>query len=678
MSKKLLLLCGFAVVLGLGAGQIASGQDAGQPVASTVTASLETTEAPPASTQAPSAVTTAADDTSAPMGSNLTTERLPASTQATEILPASEQESGAITTATDDTSVSIPPVGATMGTASQPEIEAAPAGELSPYEEEDIGIMEAAKAAAGEPSAKPGQSVAVAEIDATATNEMIKIGVEKAPVEGAAVAPAAANPDLLSISLDNVSIQEVVRLFTRVSGANIVAGTNLQGTVTVSLKDVEWEPALRVILDSVGLTLVEKKAGIYSIISLSDLAGEPLSADTIFLKYTTATNVLPVVKGMLISSNASVSIVASANALIIKETAQNINTIRQSINSIDKPRPQVFIEAKFVELNDQAIKDIGIAWTTLGGDGRTPGGWNLKAGSLEWSREENRKWNDSRETRQEQYDHRNQSDVYSEDYDMDGKLVDGGQSIDDSIVRGFNVDQTIVDSFDKTVSDIRTAVLSASEFNIMLSALKQNSGVSVVSNPKVLVASGETAYILVGTQEPQVKSEYNADQKMTTYTLDRYIDVGIKVRVTPVVNTMTNISVRIMPEISDVLEYIKPGGDAQFPRLSTRQVVTDFNLESGKTVAIGGLTKTTDKDQEKKIPILGDIPLIGKYLFRHTFTRKEQDEIIIFVTVAQAKAESLTETRGIPKGGRLIYQYLNKNADQVIVDPDDPGAPVAR
>jgi len=282
MSKKLLLLCGFAVVLGLGAGQIASGQDAGQPVASTVTASLETTEAPPASTQAPSAVTTAADDTSAPMGSNLTTERLPASTQATEILPASEQESGAITTATDDTSVSIPPVGATMGTASQPEIEAAPAGELSPYEEEDIGIMEAAKAAAGEPSAKPGQSVAVAEIDATATNEMIKIGVEKAPVEGAAVAPAAANPALLSISRDNVSIQEVVRIFTRVSGANIVAGTNLQGTVTVSLKDVEWEPALRVILDSVGLTLVEKKAGIYSIISLSDLAGEPLSAATIF------------------------------------------------------------------------------------------------------------------------------------------------------------------------------------------------------------------------------------------------------------------------------------------------------------------------------------------------------------------------------------------------------------
>ncbi|MFH0878761.1 MAG: hypothetical protein V2A34_03525 [Lentisphaerota bacterium] len=580
------------------------------------------------------------------------------------------------TTTADNTGLSVP---ATIEpTAIAPlESESTPVPEPAPLVEESTPIAPPTAAVEEAPAVETpvaeGQPVA-AEPPPASPDELIELSVEKSEqAPGVGLAQSTARPELLSISLDNVPLQEVVRLFTRVSGANIVSGTNLQGNVTVSLKDVEWEPALRSILESVNMTLVEKKSGIYSIVSISDLAGEPIAADTIFLRFTTVTNVLPVVRGMLISSNAAAQSIASANAILIKETAQNIQIIKQAIAMIDKPRKQVFIEAKFVELNDAAIKDIGVSWTSLGGDGNSPGGIGLSAKNIAYDVTQNRESLESREDTRSQYDRREREDVLHRGYDMDNAQVSGDNSIRDSILAGVANEQSIVDSASKGVTDIRTAILSASEFNVMLSALKQNEGVDVVSNPKVLVASGETALIHVGTQEPQIKSEYQPDTKQTTYTFDKYIDVGVKVRVTPVVNTSSNISLRIVPELSRKLKDVPVGdGTVTFPQLSTRTVETDFTLESGRTVAIGGLTTTSDREIVKKVPILGDIPIIGKYLFRHTHTRKEQDEVIIFVTVSMANAENVTETLGIPANGALIHRYLaQKQAGTVAKEKAD-------
>ena len=80
-----------------------------------------------------------------------------------------------------------------------------------------------------------------------------------------------------------------------------VSGTNLVGSVTVSMHDVPWEPALRAILDSVNLVLVEKTPGIYSIISKTELAAEPVTTETMFLNYTSVSNVLPVCAHRVIS-----------------------------------------------------------------------------------------------------------------------------------------------------------------------------------------------------------------------------------------------------------------------------------------------------------------------------------------------------------------------------------------
>jgi len=483
---------------------------------------------------------------------------------------------------------------------------------------------------------------------------------------------------LISVTLDSVPLQDVVRMFARISGANIVSGTNLQGSVTVSLKDVEWQPALRTILDTANMTLIMKSPDIYSVVSKSEAAGAPVSIDTIKLDFTTVSNVLPIVQKMLVSSNASVASFPAANSIIVQEIAERLVAIKEMVARIDKPRPQVFIEAKFVELNDEAIKNLGINWSSLAG-------YTLTARELMWGIKENRDTETSRKETWEQFDNRVHLDGVNEAYDIDGiastvfagpnsyetRSVDGtiGRSVVDTIEQGQNVGLEISDTFKKTVADARTAILSAADFEVTLSALKEENGISVVSNPRVIVASGEMARIHVGRKDPNYVitdqpgvSPGTIVQKRSLSDKLPWIETGVKVDVLPTVNTESNITVRIIPELSRALTPARPG---DIPPIITRTITSEFNLESGRTVAIGGLTSTEDRDAVTKIPLLGDIPLIGKYLFRHTHKEKKQEEVIIFVTVGLANPESLNTSAGIPSGGKLVHRYLSKEAISV-------------
>jgi type II secretory pathway component GspD/PulD (secretin) len=87
-----------------------------------------------------------------------------------------------------------------------------------------------------------------------------------------------------------------------------------------------------------------------------------------------------------------------------------------------------------------------------------------------------------------------------------------------------------------------------------------------------------------------------------------------------------------------------------------------FCLESGKTVAIGGLTENTEKSSSSKIPLLGDIPLIGKYLFSWTSTEKDKNETIIFVTVCLATPEGIHKDDGLPEDTDLVRKHLIMSA----------------
>ncbi|MFP6906363.1 MAG: secretin N-terminal domain-containing protein [Verrucomicrobiota bacterium] len=524
--------------------------------------------------------------------------------------------------------------------------------------------------------------------------------------------------ELITIELDDVALKDVVRMFSRISGANIIASEQLEGhRVTVSLQDVEWEIAMDAILDQSGFIMVEKHRGIYTVISKSALAAEPVEVETIILNYITVSNALPVVRQMLVSTNSSVTPLVAANALILRETAQQILEIKEVLAIIDKPRPQVFIEAKFVELNDQAINNIGVNWEVLQGytisanslgkdytDTRRRVEQNSKVSFIQ------REISDERETIDNGLNSTGNGTTFNASESINRSISNIGTPLEstsaagsgsetrtstgntansnsrntingrirnttvvDAVLSGLNFDQATVsgDTVNITPStprdriDIRSAILSAEAFALTLSALKEMDGVQIVSNPKLLVANGERATIHVGRNEPNIEAVPQGDTgDRFAYRLNStqpFIEIGVKLSVTPTINTTDSVTLRISPELSRLLGEKTVGeANTSFPITQIRKIETEFNVESGKTVAIGGLTETSDNEVIKKVPILGDIPIIGKYLFTHTHTEQFQDEVVIFVTVVLADPPDIEEYSGVPEGSRLIYQWLDK------------------
>jgi type IV pilus assembly protein PilQ len=523
---------------------------------------------------------------------------------------------------------------------------------------------------------KPAQTP---QAESPTTDSALLTPPEEKPIAGAKATTNAVNENLISITLDDVDMVDVVRMFTRISGANIITSpSNLQGKVSVNLTDVEWKPALDSILDMHNLALVEKTPGskVFSIIT-KQAGPEPQLVETFFLKYASVTNVNNVVSSML-TSGGRVTMFPSRNALVVRATASNLGEIKQIIERIDKLRDQVFIEAKFMELNDSAIKDLGINWQVLQA-------YSVSAGNMKVDYNENSQWNKSRTDASATWDKRQNLDTVNNYYDMNGvqyeersttweevppgsgsyspvTVVTPTRTIVDTIDKGKNLTTDISDGFTKQVTDIRTAVLGIDDFKLTLSALKQLNGVSIVSNPKIIVANEEVATIHIGqTERPFVSSVTPGQQgiaPVVTYNPGDPVELGVKLTVTPTVNTASNITIRIQPELTRFMGNEAAPNGQTYPIVATKKITTIFCLESGKTVAIGGLTETNDRDVTKKIPLLGDIPLIGKYLFSHTHKEKAQTETIIFVTVGLALPDIMEDETGMPENTELTRRQL--------------------
>jgi type IV pilus assembly protein PilQ len=517
------------------------------------------------------------------------------------------------------------------------------------------------------------------------------MSTEAEAIPGVEIEISDANEELIDIDVADQPLRDVINVFSRMSKVNIIANDTIEGRVTVHLENVTWRAALESILDSVGLSLVEKRPGIFHVVSAADLAMEPVRVEIINLSYISATNLVPVVQRMLINSNATVMAMPAANVLVVKETASQLSEIRKAVEQVDKPREQVYIEAKFVELNDKAIEDLGINWQVLEGYTVTAGQLNRaltvnrrrvnQDAAGNFSIEQNANLNTSNSTSSRAGNRT--FDGLLNDYAINNNVNNNtanstssrtrGDTVYNTSLSGKNFEELTVDPttgaitlesvipYDRT--DIRSAVLSAEDFALTLSALKQMDGVSVVSNPKLLVSNGEVANIHIGRNEPNVVAVPQGDTgDRFAYRLDEqtpFIEIGVKLEVQPTVNTEDNITIRIIPELSRLLGE-KTVGDANitFPITQIRRIETEFNLQSGKTVAIGGLTETNDEETIKKVPILGDIPIIGKYLFTHKHTEKEQDEVIIFVSVDMGNPSDLEMNDGIPSEGKLIHAHM--------------------
>lgn len=552
-------------------------------------------------------------------------------------------------------------------------------------------------------------------------------------------------PGNVTLDLVDIEIGEAVKLITKLSGASIIAATtNMRQRVSATIIDKPWKPALEMLLDQCDLRLAERVegSGIYVIGPRQPGEREPWVTESFQLSYLKSSEAAELLKSLLGSAADSKEKAAKSpaakdagggkedvqvvfreegrvvsypagNTVVVSTTVDKMEEVRRVLLSVDQMRPQVYIEAKIIELSGDASKKIGLDWSMLDG-------YEMGVGSLARTYTKTT----TREKGSSDYRAAESSAVY----DHRGKLL----STESAATLGLNNPSTAASLAPSTVaaatagapvpyadvvsatpgsaavagatdmagrltsvSDIRTAVFGADALTLVLSALATSGDTTVVSNPKIIVANEEKATIDMSTKTPYVTVERTAGTEESPgdkYTIK--IDVipgkneslpyieqaffthGIKVDVTPRINNASNITVTIEPTISTAENYTirSVATDSQdfetgFPQINMKRVKTVFSMGNGQTAVIGGLTTAYDSDVVKKIPLLGDIPLIGKYLFSHTTKTKQQRETIIFVTVGLVGSGS-DDALGVPEASTLIHKVVTPEGHLVSAEAE--------
>lgn len=502
------------------------------------------------------------------------------------------------------------------------------------------------------------EEATVAEVETVAEPEPVVAEVEEAPatvedVPAEEIAEPTAKPDdgeiddlgmvsydndtastlgdLISVRLNNVKLEEAINLFAQLSGANIIVPELTEAAqISVNLKDVEWRPALQSILDAYNYELFQRVPGsnVYSVRRRPAGAPEPQVVETFKLRYATVPNAAALIRELL-PEDAKVSEFASRNMIVVKTSESKLGEVRSVLTTIDTVRQQVFIESKFMELSDGSQLDLGVDWKQLGLDSQGKGGLGASVGPT------------------------------GQTYTDGRQLTEVGPT-----------DATIPVPIDNFSDHIFTSVLDVDQFSMVLTALESDRGVNVVSNPKIIVANEEKANITIITKEPNLlvdrKAALNDTEDTITFSLDPdqpFFEYGIVLDVTPSINTSSNITVNIKPSLTrKVDEKVVGDGDAQlsYPFITEKTVETVFNLTSGQTAAIGGLTEVSDSIKERKIPVLGSIPFLGR-LFSWKQTISDQTETIIFVTVGLANTQDIGIESGLPEDSDLARLQLIKD-----------------
>lgn len=398
--------------------------------------------------------------------------------------------------------------------------------------------------------------------------------------------------DTLSVDFPDEDIRNILRNVADLFELNIVVPDTLQGRTSIKLRDVTWRQIFKVVLSPVGYTFVED-GNIIKVVTLESLAQEPLGTEVYVLNYARAEeiekSILPLVDS---NGGGRVLVDKRINALIISERPSRLARITPVLESLDKATEQVMIESKFIEVNDTDVKNLGVNWSSLN---------NYQVG-------------------------------YSP---TDLLLSDTNNKV------GTNTGGVTPGPDPAQAGTAYGAVLSAPQFNVALSALQTTSNSKVVSNPTIVTLNNTPAEINVGEEYPIPNYTYNAERGSFEVSGFEYKPIGVILKVTPQVNSQGFIRLNLEPEISVRGDPVTFGGatGADIPIIRTRKTKTQVSMRDGHTLAIGGLIDSTSQDGGNKVPVLGNIPGLGR-LFRSDNKNHANRNLLIFITSKVVSSDS--------------------------------------
>lgn len=484
-------------------------------------------------------------------------------------------------------------------------------------------------------------------------------------------ASMARRSDTLSVDFPDEEIRNILRNVADLFELNLVIPDTLQGNTSIKLRDVTWRQIFEVVLRPVGYTFVEE-GNIIKIVSQESLLQEPVSTDVFIINYARAQDILGSVEPLVDAAvGGRIVVNARSNALIITERPSRLSKIRPIIEVLDTATDQVMIESKFIEVTNSDVTNIGVNWASLSGYELGVGNLQRTYDSLGGSETNNATTTDNinasgrigeRISANENIAGRtNTTDtsLTSSVTSVGGVATATSEStlssgINNSIADTQTVSDTVTNSneLSNTLTQLNnlvglgatsradTAVFSASEFSLILSALSSQNDTKLVSNPTVVTLNNTEAQINVGSEFPIPNYTYNAERGTFEVSGFEYRPIGIILKVTPQVNAQGFIRLSVEPEVSSQTGFTSFGGagGAQIPIIATRKAITQVSLRDGFTMGIGGLVESNAQDVGTRVPLLGSIPGLGR-LFRSDSTSEVQRNLLIFITARTVSAD---------------------------------------
>lgn len=403
----------------------------------------------------------------------------------------------------------------------------------------------------------------------------------------------------ISLDFQDVPVRQVLQIIAQTNGFNLVTTDTVTGNVTIRLEGVPWDQALAMILKIKGLDkrmegnillvapaeelTARETAQLQSVKQKSDLA--PLQTANITVNYAKAEVLAAILKsqdGGILSERGSVTVDERTNTLLIRDTQFSIDEAREVINALDIPVKQVLIESRMVTVRDNVDEELGVRWGFT--DTQSNG---AISGSIEGA------------------DSASSGVVPSIDNRLNVNLPVSSTSAGRI---GFQIAELV----DGTILDLE------------LSALESENKGEIIASPRITVANQHEAYIEQGTEIPYVQATSSGATSV------EFKKAVLSLQVTPHITPDNRIILDLVVTQDTRGETVTtPTGPAV--AIDTQEIKTQVLVDNGETVVLGGIFQQTNTDDITKIPLFGDLPVVGN-LFKNTSTVYQKRELLIFVT----------------------------------------------
>jgi type IV pilus assembly protein PilQ len=420
----------------------------------------------------------------------------------------------------------------------------------------------------------------------------------------------------LTLNFQDIETRAVLQLLADASGQNIVVSDSVTGSVTLRLQNVPWDQALDIVLRTKGLDK-RKQDNVIIVAPQQELAARdkaelalrkdvqelaPLRSEYLQVNYAKAADLALLIKAgnnnSMLSNRGSVSVDDRTNTLLLQDTSDRLADIRRLVATLDIPVRQVQIEARIVIVNNDFERQLGSRFgvTTVNSNGAnnlwTTSGTAAGTGAVI-----------------------NQGPPGTPLYQNAGITGTNAPA-------RYNVNLPVTNP----AGSIAVGVLGSNFIvDLELSAAQAETQANIISSPRVITANQKEASIKQGVEIPYQTS---ASSGATTI---QFKEAVLLLKVRPHITPDNRIILDLDVRDDAVGTVVVSSGGVNVPSIDTREVITQVLVNDGQTVVLGGILSTTQREDDNKVPFLGDIPLLG-HLFKTTDHTDDRDELMIFIT----------------------------------------------